>query len=114
LLAQGEKSRLALLSILEDEKQSGESLRNSEERFRQLADNIQEVFWLTEPATNKVLYVSPAYERIWGRTCASLYAESEQWLNSIHPEDRDRVLQARLREQSGEGYDEEFRILRPD
>ena len=47
--------------------------RESEERFRQLAENIQEVFWMNDPATNQVLYVSPAYERIWGRTCASLY-----------------------------------------
>jgi PAS domain S-box-containing protein len=114
LLALGEKSRLALLSILEDEKLAGDKLRKSEERFRQLTDNIQEVFWLTEPATNQVLYVSPAYERIWGRTCESLYAEPEQWLNSIHPEDRERVLKAWLKEQDRGDYDEEFRIIRPD
>jgi PAS domain S-box-containing protein len=114
LLALAEKSRRALLSILEDEKLAGENLRTSEERFRQLADNIQEMFWLTQPSTNQVLYVSPAYEKIWGRTCASLYAEPEQWLNAIHPEDRDRVLHAWVEDQNGEGFDEEFRIVRPD
>ena len=73
LLALAQKSRRALLSVLEDEKRAGNALRNSEEKFRQLADNINEVFWMTEPAKNKMLYVSPAYERIWGRTCESLY-----------------------------------------
>ena len=47
-------------------------LRQSEERFRQIAENIREVFWITEPPDNKLIYISPAYEEVWGRTCSSL------------------------------------------
>jgi two-component system cell cycle sensor histidine kinase/response regulator CckA len=89
-------------------------LRASEERFRQLAENINEVFWITDPAKQQVLYVSPAYEGIWGRTCASLYAAPGDWLAAVHPEDRARVLAAATTRQTTGGYDETYRILRPD
>ncbi|MEQ1862650.1 MAG: PAS domain-containing protein [Chthoniobacteraceae bacterium] len=114
LLALGEKSRLALLSVLEDEQQTGRDLRATEERFRQLAENIQEVFWINDPASGRVLYVSPAYEKIWGRTCASLYESPRTWLDAVHPDDRERVMHAlETRLTSGE-YDETYRILRAD
>jgi two-component system, cell cycle sensor histidine kinase and response regulator CckA len=92
-----------------------QALRESEERFRQLAENITEsVFWMSDPTAMEMLYVSPAYERIWGRTCASLYANFMDWIEAIHPEDRQRV-HAGFFEQSLLGnYDEEYRIIRPD
>jgi len=71
-----------------------ERLRDSEERFRQLADNIQEVFWMWDPGANKVLYISPAYDHIWGRSGERLYADPDNWLEPIHPEDRPRVEEA--------------------
>jgi two-component system, cell cycle sensor histidine kinase and response regulator CckA len=114
LLGLAEKSRRAVLSVLEDEKRAGQNLRESEERFRQLAETIQEVFWITCPARNQMIYVSPAYEKIWGRTCKSLYASPQSWLDAIHPEDRDRIRQAVITRQPNGTYDEEYRILRPD
>ncbi|MBK7973445.1 MAG: PAS domain S-box protein [Deltaproteobacteria bacterium] len=90
-----------------------EALRESDERFRQLADNVREVFWLSDLATDVVIYVSPAYETVWGRPCASLYATPTDWAEAIHPEDRARVLAARGRQALGT-YDEVYRILRPD
>ncbi len=87
-------------------------LRESEERFRQLAENIQEVFWMT--ANNQILYVSPAYERIWGRTRSSLYESPRSWLDAIHPDDRAQVLRAAKAIQAGGSYDEMYRIQRPD
>ena len=87
-------------------------LRESEERFRQLAENIQEVFWMT--ADKQVIYVSPAYERIWGRTRASLYESPRSWLEAIHPDDREQVLRAAKTVQTGGAYDETYRIQRPD
>jgi two-component system, cell cycle sensor histidine kinase and response regulator CckA len=92
-----------------------QALRESEERFRQLAENITEsVFWMSDPTAMEMLYVSPAYERIWGRTCASLYANFMEWIEAIHPEDRQRV-HAGFFEQSLLGnYDQEYRIIRPD
>jgi PAS domain S-box-containing protein len=90
------------------------SLRESEERFRQLAENIHEVFWLSTPDKNRVIYVSPTYEKIWGRSCQSLYDSPRDWLDAIHPEDREQVLDAALSEQQTGIYDKEYRIVRAD
>jgi PAS domain S-box-containing protein len=114
LLGLAERSRRALLSVLEDEKQSSQSLRESEERFRQLAENITEVFWITDPAMRVILYVSPAYVSIWGRTCESLYASPVNWFEAIHPDDRTRVMAATASWRKQGKIDEIFRIVRPD
>ena len=89
------------------------ALRASEERFRYLTENINEVFWIREPQDRGILYISPAYEQIWGRPCAQLRAEPESWLDAIHPDDRERVTGAVPR-QADNSYDEEYRIIRPD
>ncbi len=95
-------------------QEAQQKLRQGEERFRQLAENIQEVFWSTDVAKNQMLYVSPAYEAIWGRTCESLYACPQTWMEAIHPDDRDRVICAAVARQMDGSYDEEYRIIRPD
>jgi two-component system, cell cycle sensor histidine kinase and response regulator CckA len=91
------------------------ALQESEERFRQLAENITEsVFWMADPQAMQILYVSPAYENIWGNSCESLYTNFMEWIEAIHVEDRERI-QANFFEQSLLGrYDEEYRIVRPD
>ncbi|HWD93196.1 MAG TPA: ATP-binding protein [Verrucomicrobiae bacterium] len=114
LLALGDKSRRSLLSVLEDEKRAAQKLRESEERFRQLAENINEVFWITNPNKKQMLYISPAYEKIWGQTCETLYANPQSWLEAIHPLDRNRILEAAIAHQPDGTYDEEYRIVRPD
>jgi PAS domain S-box-containing protein len=88
-------------------------LRDSEERFRQLAENISQVFWMTDPAKKQVLYVSPAYETIWGRPCATLYASPQSWLDAIHPEDRERVFEE-VRAGTYVPEELEYRIVRAD
>ena len=95
-------------------KQAENILRDSEERFRQLADNIREVFWMTDVSKNQMIYVSPAYEEIWGQTVESLYASPQAWINAVHPEDRSRILEAALTKQISGKYDELYRIVRPD
>ncbi len=97
-----------------ERKLAEDALRESEERFRQIAETIQEVFWITDTTKHQVLYISPAYERIWGRSCASLQSTPQNWLESIHPDDRDRVLQAATTQQAAGTYDEEYRVIRPD
>ncbi|MEO6246757.1 MAG: response regulator [Opitutaceae bacterium] len=95
-------------------KLQDEALRESDARFRQVVETIREVFWMTDVTKNQMLYVSPGYETIWGRTCASLYAASESWIESIHPEDRARVLEAAGAKQVLGTYDEIYRVVRPD
>jgi PAS domain S-box-containing protein len=97
-----------------ERKLTEDALRESEERFRQIAENIQEVFWIRDVARGKVLYISPAYERIWGRSSESLLSAPQSWLEAIHPEDRARVHHAMLTKQMAGAYEEEYRILRPD
>jgi two-component system, cell cycle sensor histidine kinase and response regulator CckA len=87
--------------------------RNSEEHLRQLAENIGEVFWMTDPAKREVLYVSPAYETVWGRTCESLLQQPQSFFDAIHPDDYPRVLGAQQSE-LGFPYELEYRIVRPD
>lgn len=89
------------------------SLQESELRFRQMAENIREVFWIASPGNREIIYVSPAYEELVGRSCASLYANPMSWLESVHPEDRAGV-ESSLPEQAETGYDREYRIIRPD
>jgi PAS domain S-box-containing protein len=89
-------------------------LKDSQERFRQLAEHIREVFWMTDPAKKDMLYISPGYEEIWGRSCESLYASPQSWLDAIHPDDRSRVLEAATHKQVVGTYDEEYQIVRPD
>jgi PAS domain S-box-containing protein len=97
-----------------DRNRVGRVLQESEERFRQLAENIREVFWITDFAKRGIIYISPAYEVVWGRTCASLYAAPQTWLESIRPEDRERIALAVQTKQAQGTYDEEYRIIRPD
>lgn len=94
-------------------QRAAEVLRESEQRFRQVTESIDEVFWLTDLTKHQMVYISPAYERIWGRTCESLLASPASWMDAIHSEDRDRVKEALTLQATGL-YDLEYRIVRPD
>lgn len=88
-------------------------IRESEQRFRQLAEHIEQVFWLEDPERPLVFYVSPAYETIWGQTPQSLYDHPQSWFDAIHPDDRESVLAAQVRKVSG-AYNIEYRVIRQD
>ncbi|HEY0928919.1 MAG TPA: PAS domain-containing protein [Gemmatimonas sp.] len=90
------------------------AVQSAEQRFRELAEAIEEVFWMTDVAKQQMLYVSPAYERIWGRSQADLYAAPESWVEHIHADDRERVMQAAREQQVAGTYDETYRIVRAD
>lgn len=87
-------------------------LFDSREKFRCLSESIQEIFWLR--TTDRMLYVSPMYEKIWGKPRESLYENPASFLDAVHPEDRPRVETAFEREQTGGDFNEEYRIIQPD
>jgi PAS domain S-box-containing protein len=88
-----------------------EELRQSEEKFRQMAENIQDVFWMSNADLTKIEYVSPAYETIWGRTCASLYENPRSFLEGIHEEDRERVVKTL---DLTKEFEIEYRVVQPN
>ncbi|MEW6348598.1 MAG: response regulator [Thermodesulfobacteriota bacterium] len=91
-------------------------LPEGEESFGRLTEHIPEVFWQTEIGNpERVLYVSPAYETIWGRTAEELYSDGRAWARAVHPDDTERVNAALAAFQRGETqFDVEYRIIRPD
>ncbi|MDB6130796.1 MAG: hypothetical protein JWM04_1903 [Verrucomicrobiales bacterium] len=111
---------LAVNQVLEqsrsrrERKVAAAALCESEARFRQVVENINEVFWMTDVGKNQMLYISPAYEKIWGRTCESLFQSSRNWVDAIYPDDREKVVAAMLTKQIRGAYDETYRIMRSD
>ena len=95
-------------------KKREKALGDSEERFRQIAENIEDVFWVTDPMKNEWIYISPAYNKIWGQNPDITPSAPQAWLGSIHPDDVGHVLQAVVTKQVAGMYDEEYRIIRPD
>lgn len=90
-------------------------LRESEERFRQLAETIREVFWMATPDLERTLYVSPAYDDVWGRSRETLFKDPETWQRALHPDDRGRMTGMVERYLRGDAdFDIEYRIQRPD
>jgi len=89
-------------------------LEDREQEFRQMADNIQEIFWVIDPETRTATYVNPAYEAITGRSCQSLVEEPSSYEKAIHPDDRAHVL-GKLKQAAQSGhFEERFRIVRPE
>ncbi len=95
-----------------EQRAAEDALREGEERFRQLAEHIPAVVYLVEPHTGSMLFISPAYERIWGRTRASLYANPFSFLDAVHEDDKPRVSAAYKERLTR--LDIEYRITRPD
>src|SRR5579863_7038544 len=93
--------------------QPSDSAATSEEVFRQMAAYVQEIFWMMDARTRALLYVSPAYEKICGRSLERLYSSPAGYHEVVHPEDRER-MEERFQVLAKEAFSEEFRIVRPD
>jgi PAS domain S-box-containing protein len=87
--------------------------QESEQRLRQLTENISEVLWLSDVQSGQMLYVSPPFVSVWGLERERLYEQAASFMDLVHPDDRQRVIDAAEKFRSG-GFDEEFRIIRPD
>jgi PAS domain S-box-containing protein len=117
------EQQVDLLGILKDgdhlkgcqdsSQQDMQTLVESEIHLRQMAENIEQVIWMRNLHTDRILYVSPAYETVWDRSCKSFYADPHSFIESVHPEDRVQVLVARPHSDS-KLINQEYRILRPD
>ena len=106
---------LATIRDITGRKRAQERLRESEEKFRQLANNVSDVFWITSPEFQQFHFVNSAFERIWGRPLSSLLTDPRQWQDAIVPEDRERFQAGLKRLQSGQTeVSTEFRVARPD
>jgi PAS domain S-box-containing protein len=90
------------------------SLRESEERFRQLADNIQEAFWLYDIRARSMVYVSPAWSRVYGQSVAAVLDDPSARFEAVHPEDRKRVTEAFDAEAPSRPIQQEYRVLTGD
>jgi len=100
--------------VAAERRRAEEAMRETEERFRQLVENIHEVFWMSDVRGQRMLYVSPGYEEIYGRTCQSLYEHPESRIENIHRDDRGRVIEQMEQRRDGVFSDLEFRVIRPD
>jgi two-component system, cell cycle sensor histidine kinase and response regulator CckA len=85
----------------------------SEQRFRQLAENIDQVFWMLDLNKDQLLYISPIFDKVWGYSSAALYQEHGWLVETVHTEDRDR-FRAFLTKLKSESTEESYRIVRPD
>lgn len=100
------------LSLVLDHRQEIRSLETTRRRFRQMAENIEEAFYLRDPHL-EILYLSPAFEEVWGRPVEELYEDPGIWPEMIHPEDRERVLRTAFENQA-RGFSAEYRVVLPD
>jgi PAS domain S-box-containing protein len=97
-----------------ERKRAVQALQSSEEKFRQLAENMHEVIYAITPSGSELLYISPAYEEVWGRTLDSVYQSPMSWTEAIHPDDQEQAHFMTLRRLQGESVASEYRIRTPD
>ena len=97
-----------------DRKLAELAASDSQQRFRQIAETIDDVFWMSDPAIDHGFYVSPAFERIWQQPAERFYADPRTFLEPIHPEDRERVIKTLEAQHRCEPFEHEYRIVRPD
>lgn len=102
------------IEIQQNLHETQSSLKESEEQFRQIAENIGEVFWLRSADKSKMLYINPAYEKVWGRSCQSLYENPDSFVDSVHDDDKPAVYAEFERYMNSDRFDLAYRIVRPD
>ncbi len=101
---------ILIVEDISDRKRAEIALRESEEKFRQLADNIPEVFWIADVRMRKLLYLSPVYEKVTGKSAAEATKRLSSFLEIVHPDDGRRVRMARMAMPRGGDYNIEYRI----
>ncbi|MEI6315561.1 MAG: PAS domain S-box protein, partial [Syntrophus sp. (in: bacteria)] len=95
-------------------KEADEAQRESEKRFRLITDTIEEVFWMADTGIQENFFISSGYERVWGRTLQSLKEDPQSFIAAAHPDDRARLMSVLEVKKTGQPFDHEYRIIRPD
>ena len=111
--ARGGESVQAVARDITPRREMEEALRESEERFRQLAEHGNAFFFMIDTATNELIYASPAFDAVWGGSREVLLVSREAWMSSLHEDDRERVAAALPRRRTGP-FEEVYRIVRGD
>ncbi|WP_414569934.1 PAS domain S-box protein [Nostoc sp. CCY 9925] len=96
-----------------DRQRAKTALEESEARFRTFAENSKDVIWITDGRENRLIYVSPSYEQVWGRSAAEIYTDLSRFIEFIHPDDR-QGIQAGWQQRIQAGLSQEYRVIRPD
>ncbi|MDO5836872.1 MAG: PAS domain S-box protein [Methanobacterium sp.] len=115
--AEGEIYTTFIIRDITQRKLNEFKLKMREDIFQLMARNIEEVFWIIDPLTGQILYMSPSYDRIWGESIETLYQNPRSWIESIHPEDKEEFI-SYIFGKNGKNNKHrdkiECRVLRPD
>ncbi len=111
---QGEACMVLQLVDVTERRELESRLREANERFGQIADNVPEVFWMFDVESGKPAYISPAFERIWGWQDPGLEQHGRRYIESIHPDDRQSIGAILARRDRGQPTELEYRVVRPD
>lgn len=103
---------ISVIQDISDRKQSESLLLQSEVKFRTIAETIQSVVWMASPGHERILFVNPAYENVWGKPCSTLYDRPQSFFDSIHPDDREKVL-AEIDRHKHSRWDVRYRVVHP-
>lgn len=109
----GEKVIIGAFYDISERKQAEDALKESEERFRQLTDTIDEAFWMTDPKKGEVIYVNPKFEDIYGKDYVSIYKDIDSWLKNVHPDDHAKMKKA-AKKQLKHKVEEQYRVISED
>ena len=111
---QGRLAQMVVVNDVTDRNRAEAAVRESTERFQQVADTIREAFFLIDVEQQRTVYVSPTWAEIWGRPVEAAYARPGAWIEAVHPEDQPRMLAGQQALARGEPTVDTFRVVRPD
>ena len=103
-----------ILSDITERARVERELRESERRFREVLEHIEDVFWMTDPETSQIIYINSAYESQWGGSREELYKNPRSFLERVHSEDRERFIRELEKLEEGIYHDMQYRVVRPD